>query len=158
MPNYTMNELRADPVVLHTLLTEAGVDFNRMIPQPNNILNGPCGHGINRETLEKACPPNCWYVWNIAHWGTKWNAMRTEMPARDVLRFETANGHPGLVIGSLASRFPHEVIRVRYADEDLGHWLGKYEIQGDVILATPIRQGTKKARQLARKIWKDPAA
>jgi len=157
MPNYVMNELRADPDVLHALLTEAGVEFNRLIPQPADILLDPCSHGYTAER-EHRCPPNCWNVWNSRHWGTKWNAMRTSMPTPDRLRFETAWHHPVPIIRALGDRFPHDLIRVRYADEETGYNLGEYEVRGPAELETVIDEGTSQARKLAKKIWKDPAA
>lgn len=49
------------------------ISFNRIVPQPENIQTGGCPggtvDGVHPETGEI-----CWYVWNLANWGTKWEA------------------------------------------------------------------------------------
>lgn len=45
------------------------VDFNILVPKPNNIYNGNIGL-----EEDKKHGKNNWHDWNIANWGTKWNA------------------------------------------------------------------------------------
>ena len=44
-------------------------DFNKVIPTPENIYQGPVG-----EKERQLYGKNNWYDWNISHWGTKWNS------------------------------------------------------------------------------------
>ena len=45
------------------------VDFNILIPKPDNIYNGDIG-----DEEKKKYGTNTWYIWNCVNWGTKWNA------------------------------------------------------------------------------------
>lgn len=70
-------------------------------------------------------------------WGTMWNAYQTHVEG-DMLSFDTAFAHPDPVIKALSERFPHEVIKVAYAGEDIGVNCGYYTIQNGDILHSDI--------------------
>lgn len=117
-------------------LPERFVDFSLVVPEPPNLEQGGC-NGQHSEGVI------CWYGWNIANWGTKWNGYSTEIEPiegdRARLRFDTAWSHPFPVITALAEKFPGEALEVEWADEDLGSNVGRYTIQAgkDVELFTP---------------------
>lgn len=66
-----------------------------------------------------------WYDWSVENWGTKWNAYDASIsPAGDQAIFDTAWSTPLPVFTRLSEMYPDEDIRVKYADEDLGHNCG----------------------------------
>jgi len=76
------------------------IDFNRIIPMPNNIFRGNLG--IEEE--QKYGKDNR-YDWSIENWGTKWNAYNTCLTEDDegntVLFFNTAWKPPMPIIEKL---------------------------------------------------------
>lgn len=154
MPNYITNEIRAPRDVIHDLLTEEGVDFNRVIPQPADIITGWCSHGVDPLTFEHLCPPNCWNIWNPEHWGTKWNASRTKVSDDDeTVRFITAWRHPAPVMEAWSKRFPGVRIQVAFADEDLGSNLAEYVlVGGEVVQEDAMVEHTAQAREFAARL------
>ena len=121
MPNHVTNILSfprgGEEEVRALILDEHGdVDFNRIIPQPDNILKGNL-------TLEDMKQPN-WYNWNTAHWGTKWNAYSQDVAETGDILFQTAWSTPMRIWEALATRFPQVDMKVRYANEDIGHNCG----------------------------------
>jgi len=61
-----------------------------------------------------------WYEWDIANWGTKWNAYSCSRESDTMVSFRTAWAAPHPVISKLAEKFPNEEIVHRWADEDIG--------------------------------------
>lgn len=61
-----------------------------------------------------------WYDWNIAHWGTKWNAYSTRPLDDTSIYFQTAWSAPIKVITALAKLHPEVGFKLEYADEDKG--------------------------------------
>lgn len=159
VPNHVTNYLRATQDVIHGLLTEEGVDFNRVIPSPPDddpIFTATQSEHRDPETGEVTVAG--WSFdgyspldWNREHWGTKWNGYSDEVLEDDtVLRFDTAWAHPYQVLIELSKRFPDELIQVMYADEDLGSNFGVYVIGGGVITDLPIPdEGSDEGREMA---------
>lgn len=48
------------------------IDFNAIIPPPDNMFSGNLG-ADEREQCAREGIPN-WYDWQVENWGTKWNA------------------------------------------------------------------------------------
>ena len=149
MPNHVTNIVRANTMVIHSILTEQGVDFERVIPMPPEVIRGGIGQAkidgkmVKVVFMDDPTPENPhhskpvpypegatdWYEWSIEHWGTKWNAYQTEVSEDEtVVRFDTAWSHPWPVIEALSKKFPEHVLEVAYADEDLGHNFGMYRV------------------------------
>lgn len=149
MPNHVTTVLVAPKEVLDSLRSdESEVDFNTVIPTPENTFQGGC---------DSRCPhpgyDHCWYTWNIDNWGTKWNAYSIERRSNDELRFNTAWAHPDPVIQALSEKFPDHEFSVEYADEDLGYNLGQYLIQnGEIIQETEILPASDEALDFAARI------
>lgn len=130
--------------------SEWWVDFNQVIPQPENIEKGGCSGQHEPGVV-------CWYEWNIANWGTKWGGYDAEISGSEgdqaVLRFDTAWAHPDPVIIALSKKFPEETLDVMYADEDLGFNLGAYTMKnGETTEVAAIEFGSDKAVDLASQI------
>lgn len=94
MPNHIQNRVTFDcseeklNEILTAIQKDSGengnfgpgtVDFNKIIPMPDNIFKGLLG-----TEEKKIYGKNNWYDWSIEHWGTKWNAYSfpvTETPS-----------------------------------------------------------------------------
>lgn len=65
-----------------------------------------------------------WYDWCVDNWGTKWDAMETEIIDDDTVSFWTAWSNPDPIIYELARRYPDRLIEHWWADEDVGNNAG----------------------------------
>ena len=66
-------------------------------------------------------------------WGTKWNSY--DLSFKDnVFTFDTAWSTPFLVIERLSQIFPDVLIKVKYADEDIGSNCGWYDLKNGIEL------------------------
>lgn len=74
------------------------------------------------------------YDWNIAMWGTKWNAYDFERPSETTVLFETAWSAPHKVIERLSEQ-AKEQFRHEWADEDTGANTGfrEYASTGEFV-------------------------
>lgn len=67
-----------------------------------------------------------WYKWNIANWGTKWNAYNVNLIKNEgdtlIVQFDTAWSTPDPVIQTLAQWFPELRIMHEYFDEGWNFW------------------------------------
>ena len=70
-----------------------------------------------------------WYDWNIAHWGTKWNACdyKEREDEEDTIEFQTAWSCPEPILMKLAEMYPDAHIEHWWADEDMGSNCGYKE-------------------------------
>jgi len=80
MPNYCYNALTVvgekEIVDLFVQLNKGDngdIDFSQLAPYPDEIYQGNLG-----QEERKIHGANNWYDWNIANWGTKWNASEIE--------------------------------------------------------------------------------
>ena len=108
MPNWTSNNVlfvgkENQLKKLQTMLKSADneFDFNNVIPMPNELSDTVSGSENakpewqkkrSQELISKYGADN-WYSWSIENWGTKWNAIDTEVEQRDgtlIYRFDTA--------------------------------------------------------------------
>jgi hypothetical protein len=148
MANNITNIILAEPHVIAALLNDKGeVDFNKIIPQPEDIYLG------NLTDELKALHPNNWLSFNTKNWGTKWNAYQTVRIAPDILKFEAAWSHPFPVMEALQEMFPDEFIGVLFSDENRGYNLGGYAMASDTIYSyfdeKTFGAGTAKSEILA---------
>lgn len=91
-----------------------------------------------------------WYDWNRANWGTKWNAITTDVEG-DTIIFQTAWSHPELVIKKLSEMFPDATFDLDYADEDIGSNCGSLEyINGEL----QIEHYPDDATAFAERLWR----
>lgn len=84
--------------------------------------------------LKKEYGATNWYDWNIAHWGTKWNAYDQADIQPNSFKFDTAWSTPMPVIEALSTMFPDVTFEVDYADEDIGHNVGRYVFMDGKLL------------------------
>lgn len=81
------------------------VDFNRIVPQPEDIGEG-------------------WYDWNCKNWGTKWNCWSSEideLKTHSEIRFFTAWSMPVPIVKHIARLCKEKgvVMRGHFADEGI---------------------------------------
>ena len=72
-----------------------------------------------------------WYGWRIKNWGTKWNALKTEIISDDEITFETAWSALTPILKMLAKMNPDKVVEHWWADEDIGYNTGYKKYQGE---------------------------
>ena len=135
MPNHITNRIKliGDPAEVCRLLEavkndEYGIgtlDFEKIIPMPENIYRGNLG-----PAEQKLYGKNNWYDWSLANWGTKWGAYGYDESVdysanKDSLRFLTAWSAPHPVIEKLSQMFPALTIEHEWADEDIGSNCGR---------------------------------
>ena len=79
--------------------------------------------------------PNHWYSWNLANWGTKWEASDSEIERSegfDLYRFNTAWAQPSLdLISEMSDKFPTLNFHLEYEEEQ--GWGGEVELDNGVI-------------------------
>lgn len=84
-----------------------------------------------------------WYDWNIAHWGTKWNAydQPDKRDTKDTRHFNTAWSCPVGIVNKIAELFPDVEMFWDYADENSGSNTGRIKIKnGDANADQPKNQ------------------
>jgi hypothetical protein len=98
MPNYCQNQLTViDPSPEFKEFMVDGLDFNKIVPCPNNPF----------EDLD----------WCVDNWGTKWNVDKDQdlnFDNEDTIVFSTAWNPPIPVIEALAAKFPDLKFTLRY--------------------------------------------
>ena len=114
-------------------------DFNKIIPQPDNIFNGDLGSKEIQMCKEQGRPN--WSDWNRENWGTKWNSYSYNKVSWNVFEFDTAwNGVPEL-IRVMSEKIPDIEIGYMYADEDSGYNTGIYKFKNGEVIEENIPEG-----------------
>ena len=97
-----------------------------------------------------------WYDWHIANWGTKWDCYSHRGEGDEgFIIFETAWSTPIRALLELSSMFDDITIEVRFADEDFGHNVGTYTLQGGDIVDRFTPEYSKDSLRLAMEILGD---
>ena len=68
-----------------------------------------------------------WYDFCVENWGSKWNAINTELIDESTLGFETAWSRVMLIMSKLAEMFPEIDFKYSWTDEDIGNNVGECE-------------------------------
>lgn len=103
------------------------IDFNKIIPAPNDIFHGDVGEEEREKYGEKT-----WLSFNLKNWGTKWNAyFCTKFNAAErQIEFCTAWAAPHQVIAKLAQIYPDVEFSHSWFSDDLGANVGAAIYQG----------------------------
>ena len=105
------------------------VDFQKIIPMPDDIYTGDLGPKERELYGEKN-----WYDWRRANWGTKWNCYGYEegidYSQTDSLWFQTAWSAPHPILQKLTEMFPEIEFKHQWADEDIGYNCGQHRYFG----------------------------
>lgn len=62
----------------------------------------------------------CWYDWQVAHWGTKWNSYACKSSGENIWEFDTAWSGVREIVSKISEAYPTVVVLYEYADEDTG--------------------------------------
>lgn len=105
------------------------VDFNKIIPMPDDIYRGDLGPKERELYGDKN-----WYDWCRANWGTKWNAYGYDKDfdysQTDSLWFQTAWSAPHPILQKLTEMVPEIKFKHQWADEDIGYNCGQHRYFG----------------------------
>lgn len=128
-------------------------DFNKVIPQPENIFNGSLGQAEEDMCRREGRPT--WYRWNIDNWGTKWNSYSNKKEDDNIFTFETAWCSVPEIIRQMSLQFPEIEIVYEYADEDTGANTGVYLFKNGLVSENIHENQSKEAYELAFKLRPD---
>ena len=136
MPNHVTNKIKVlgskeeiKEVLEKVKGEEVTIDFNNIVPTPDDIFQGNVGRDEELKYGNKT-----WHVWNRENWGTKWNAYSTNIENDDTIVFDTAWSTPLPVIKALSKLFPNIGFELSYADEDIGSNCGVLTLaNGDIV-------------------------
>lgn len=141
-----MEAVKADEIGL------GSIDFNKVIPMPDSIYQGPLG-----EDEMKKYGSNNWYDWSLANWGTKWNSYgydeTKDNRSENTLCFNTAWSAPHPVIEQLAKMYPDVSITHKWADEDLGNNCGEFEYTDGERIREHFPDTNKESIDFALEMW-----
>jgi len=127
MPNWSYNILDASDEVLKQIVNEEGeIDFNTVVPMPKE-LQGTVSPSKDDTQEEKDASKNLiekygsdnWYDWSCKNWGTKWNGVSDEpyTNGEGIIHFRTAWSYPESFIEALSKKFPDELIKFEWEEE-----------------------------------------
>lgn len=154
MPNWILNKISANKdydEIIDKLTTDSEVDFNNIIPMPDNIYQGNLGQK-EREIYNE----NNWYDWSIRNWGVKWNACNTCVNDSETYFDTPWDGVPNLIY-ELAKMFPDTIIEYKFADEDMFMNTGIFKFKGKTILRADFNNYNYSAYKVYNDLWgKDP--
>lgn len=156
MPNHVKNiiifencsEERLAEILQAIRSEESPIDFEKIIPMPENIYRGDLG--IEEE---KRYGENNWYDWSRKNWGTKWNAYDVDDVDGCKIGFSSAWSAPHPVIKALAKRFPDVYILHKWADEDIGSNCGLRTYEDGELAGEMYPDGDKEAMDFAMSVW-----
>ncbi|MFA6730482.1 MAG: hypothetical protein WC152_00790 [Candidatus Izemoplasmatales bacterium] len=113
-------------------LQRNSLDFNKIIPMPENIFRGNLGKA-EKELYGK----NNWYDWSVRNWGSKWNSYGYDSPAfhnaDNEIEFLTAWSRVDPIMERLSQIFPDAEFFYQWADEDIGSNVGQQTWQNGEI-------------------------
>ena len=122
-------------------------DFNKIIPQPDNLYKENLTSEKEIELDIKGIPN--WYTWNVKNWNTKWNSYEHLELEHGSYRFLTAWSNVIVVIIALSKKYPKASFHYRWCDEDISYNLGECFIEnGEIIKENIPIEGSKEAYEL----------
>lgn len=117
--------------------SEQELDFNRVIPMPEELRNTKSPNKENEQEMIAKYGHADWYSWSCSNWGTKWNASSVDLnldtPQHIHIRFDTAWSPPYPVISKIAETFPFASIEFTW-EEESGFW-GRAEYEDGAVIS-----------------------
>ncbi len=94
-----------------------------------------------------------WYDWNIANWGTKWNADNTMINGKEI-DFETAWDPPLAFVEALSKKYPEATFHLDFADEQICVYCGECDMEnGNLKNEIVFDQCSKEAYEKGFLLW-----
>jgi len=125
-------------------------DFNKVIPQPDNIFRGDLGQK-EEEMCRKEGRPT-WYNWNIDNWGTKWGGYSYKKLDENVFQFETAWSSVPKIIEVICEEFPDIELLYEWSDEDFGYNCGSIHYKDGKYLTVVPEGASLEAYEIGFKL------
>jgi len=164
MPNHITNIIeinnaswqRLDEILEAIKVDEIGlgsIDFNKIIPMPDNIYYGNLGS----EKLKKYGENN-WYDWSIKNWGSKWNSYGYDCfpeyeAGNNTIQFNTAWSCVNKILEELSKMYPDVEFKYKWADEDFGYNVGYSSWKnGEYLELVYLDDGSKEAYEFAAEV------
>jgi hypothetical protein len=91
------------------------IDFATIVPPPDTPA-----YNDQPSQAEARNDPTWWYNWNVANWGTKWNAYDISILEDGVLQFDTAWSPPEPIFVTLSEKYPELEFEAKSFDEGWG--------------------------------------
>lgn len=125
------------------------LDFEKIIPMPENIYRGELGP----EEREYYGEDN-WYDWCRANWGTKWNACYSDIcHISRSIEFETAWTFAEPIVKELSTK-TGACIMAMYADEDFGYNCDRVTFWPDgTVSRDDVIENSDAAWYLVEELW-----
>jgi hypothetical protein len=103
--------------------------FQDLLPCPQELIDTESSLGKDPSPKQKANIKKYgfpdWYMWNIANWGTKWDARFVDFedhnPNEVYVMFETAWSPPENFFGWFVSQYPDAYFRNEYSEEGMSY-------------------------------------
>lgn len=144
MPNYAANYIVFRATATEKLIAlkewmakgKNPIDFKKIIPPPADMFEGALGDKERKMCKEKGIEN--WYDWQIANWGTKWNASNScviqDTPFRFALKFDTAWSSPKPVMAKIIEYCQNNKITFVYFNGNEGGGDGEFiELDEELI-------------------------
>ncbi len=96
----------------------------------------------------------CQYDWRICNWDTNRNAYEPEVIDGHIITFKSAWSSVCSVVAELSKMFPRLEFTYQYADEDVGHYVGKQEYYcGVLVFDSTFTDKSKEAYENYAETW-----
>lgn len=117
--------------------------------------SSPITHEIQTELFFKYGVDN-WKDWSLKYWGCIHDTLDTVILGKQSLKFDTADATPFNAMIRLSAMFPRVILKIQYADEDLGINVGSYRVEnGEVLTNDQPKMSSLEAYSLAMDITGD---
>lgn len=124
-------------------ISDPDMDLDKLVKTGKQYIDNVMEYGVTS-----------WYEWACRFWGSKWNAVRSDLTAENELNFETAWSRVMPVISKMAEKFPDVEIEYRWADEDFGCNVGCAKFSGGKLVSDDWPEPcSKEAFELAADVW-----
>ncbi len=139
--NLTREE--AEKITERFLVSEPDMDLNKLVKTGKLYIDNVMQYGVTS-----------WYEWACRFWGSKWNAVNSDLTEENELNFETAWSRVMPVISKMAEMFPDVEIEYRWADEDFGCNVGSARFSGGELVEENLPEPcSNEAFELAADVW-----
>lgn len=128
MPNYVMNKIEA---------RGSNQDIMELLQKCTIKHKGKKHFSLNKIIPMPEDPQPNWYNWSIEHWGTKWDAIDSEIiilsDEKVSISFMTAWECPFTALKEMSKMFPEITFEGGYAEEFIPANCGKLHLKNGIL-------------------------